>query len=160
VVRKPLTKKPLRAAVKDVPARAWACPKCGRAFTQKNQRHACGTGNRSEVLRNRPDSLVKLYDSLEAFARSLGKVEIVARERYVLLRSQRIFTDVVIMTDALRIAVHLKRQVNDPLFFKVASDKRHVTHVAKLRTPKDFDALKPYLREAFEASLEPGKTRG
>lgn len=112
----------------------WTCPKCKRSFTRKNQRHACGTGNRSEVLRNRPGGLVALYDSVESFAKSLGSIEIVARKRYVLLRTVRIFADLVIMTDAVRIAIHLGRRIDDPIFFKVGSDETKVSHVAKLRT--------------------------
>ncbi|HEY5374646.1 MAG TPA: DUF5655 domain-containing protein [Polyangiaceae bacterium] len=107
------------------------------------------------MLRNRPDSVVLLYQLVEAFAQSLGSIEIVARERYVLLRSVRIFADLVLMVSAVRIAVHLKRKVNDPIFFKVATDSRHVTHVAKLHTEKDFRAIRPYLKEAYEASLDP-----
>jgi|GEM_PF-653175 hypothetical protein len=142
------------------PTTTWRCPRCARSFTQKNQRHACGAGDRSEVLRNRPDSIVRLYGLVEAFARSLGPIEIVARERYVLLRTVRIFADLVIMVGAVRIAVHLKRKVNDPLFFKVASDARHVTHVAKLQTQKELSAIKPYLKEAYQASLETRKKPG
>jgi Domain of unknown function (DUF5655) len=136
---------------------SWQCSVCARSFTRINQRHACGTGDRREVLRNRPDFVVRLYASVEAFARALGPIEVVARERYVLLRSVRIFADLVIMTDAVRIAVHLKRKLADPIFFKVASSDRAVTHVAKLRTERDFSAVKPYLKEAYELSLEPAK---
>lgn len=108
----------------------WTCPTCARRFTRKNQRHACGTGDREHVLRNRPRSVVELYTALEAFARSLGPVEFVARERYVLLRSTRIFTDVVIM-----------------------SDRRQVSHVAKIRTPEELELVKPLIREAYEYSI-------
>ena len=132
---------------------AWSCPKCERSFTRKNQRHACGTGDRSEVLRNRPDALVALYDSVETFARSLGPIEIVARERYVLLRTVRIFADLVIMSDAVRIAIHLGRRIDDPIFFKVGSDGTKTSHVAKLRAKKDVEAIKPYLKEAYAFSL-------
>ena len=124
----------------------WSCPKCRRRFTRKNQRHACGTGNRLEVLRGRPDSLVALYFSLESFARTLGPVEFVARDRYVLLRSRRIFADVVVMTDALRVAVHLRRRVADPIFFKIGADRKHVSHVASLR-----DGYEPFHLEAILA---------
>lgn len=131
----------------------WSCPKCKRGFTRKNQRHACGTGDRSEVLRGRPESLVALYSSLESFARTLGPVEIVARDRYVLLRSRRIFADLVVMTDCLRVAVHLERRVADPVFFKSGEDRKRVSHVAKLRNESDLAALKPYLREAYELTV-------
>jgi predicted transport protein len=133
---------------------AWQCSKCKRRFTRKNQRHACGTGDRSQVLRNRPPQLVALYGALEKFVKSLGPVEFVARDRYVLLRSQRIFADLVVMSGALRVAIHLLRQVkNDQLFMKVVSDRRHVTHVAKVTTPEELEALKPFLRQAYADSL-------
>lgn len=131
----------------------WACPKCNRKFTRKNQRHACGTGDRADVLRNRPPEIVNLYVALEKFAKSLGPVEFVTRERYVLLRSNRIFADTVIMSGALRLAIHLPRKAEHQLFTKVASDRKHVTHVAKLRALEELESLKPFLREAYEHSI-------
>ena len=130
----------------------WTCPKCNRKFTQKDQRHACGTGDRADVLRNRPPEVVKLYAALEKFAKSLGPVEFVTRERYVLLRSNRIFADAVIMSDALRLAIHLPRKAEHKLFMKVASDRKHVTQGAKLRAIEELKSLKPFLREAYEHS--------
>jgi hypothetical protein len=163
--RKVLTKKTkpkARHAVGDAHGATWECSVCGRAFTQKNQRHACGTGDRSAVLRNRPEAIVRLYATVEKFAKALGPIEIVARERYVLLRSVRIFADLVIMTDAVRIALHLRRKLDDPIFFKVGSNDKTVTHVAKLQTEQDFNTIKPYLKEAYEISLElePARKRG
>jgi predicted transport protein len=105
------------------------------------------------VLRDRPEALVRLYRSIEAFAKSLGTVEVVTRDRYVLFRSVRIFADLVIMTDAVRIAIHLRRRVDDPIFSKIVSDSKHVTHVAKLKTDEDWAAVKAYVKEAYEASL-------
>jgi len=131
----------------------WTCPKCSRRFTRENQRHACGTGDPAEVLRNRPPEVVELYAALEAFARSLGPVELVTRDRYVLLRSTRIFGDAVLMSDTLRLAIHLPRRAEHELFFKVGSDRKHVTHVAKLRAPEELEAMKPFLREAYEHSI-------
>lgn len=133
----------------------WKCPKCGRTFAQDNQRHACGTGDRGEVLRNRADHLVELYEGVESFVQSLGEVEFVTRDRYVLLRTVRIFSDLVIMTDAVRIAIHLRRHVKHPLFFRAVPDGRKVTHVAKMRSKEDFAAIQPYLREAYELTVEP-----
>ncbi len=133
---------------------AWACPKCKRRFTRKNQRHACGTGERADVLRNRPPEIIDLYAALETFVKSLGSVEFVTRERYVLLRSNRIFADLVIMSGALRLAIHLSREVKNPLFIKIASDrKKQVTHVAKLHSMDEFETMKPFLREAYEYSI-------
>jgi hypothetical protein len=131
----------------------WRCPDCDRAFTRENQRHACGTGRRGDVLRNRSEAVVRLYAAIEAFAASLGPLELVTRDRYVLLRSMRIFADLVIMTDAVRVAIHLGRRIDDPMFIKIVSDKRHTTHVAKIRTEPELETLKPHLREAYGFSL-------
>jgi hypothetical protein len=131
----------------------WTCPKCGRSFTQVNQRHACGTSDGSDVLRNRPESVVRTYAAIEAFVKSLGPIEIVARERYVLLRSVRIFADLVIMADAVRVAIHLERRVDDPRFLKVVEDRKKVTHVVKLADVNQVGGIKGYLQEAYDASL-------
>jgi Domain of unknown function (DUF5655) len=131
----------------------WTCPACNRKFTRKNQRHACGTGDRAGVLRNRPPEVVKVYAALERFAKSLGPVEFVTRERYVLLRSNRIFADAVIMSDAVRLAIHLSRSAKHKVFMKVATDRKHVTHVAKLRAIVELESMKPFLREAYEHSV-------
>ena len=104
-------------------------------------------------MRNRSPELLRLYEAVEAFAKSLGPIEIVARDRYVLLRSVRIFADLVMMTDAVRVAVHVRRPLDDSLFFKVVSDGKKVTGVTKLQTEKELKRLLPYLKEAYEASL-------
>lgn len=130
----------------------WKCPKCRRSFTRPNQRHRCGTGDRAAILAGRADWLLRTFDALESFLRTLGPVEVVTRERYALFRTRRIFADVVVMKDALRVAIHLPRRVDDPLFFRVVGDRGRFSHVAKLRDERTLAAIEPYLREAFESS--------
>lgn len=133
---------------------SWTCPDCGRTFARSRQRHACGTGDRALVLRNRPPWLVNLYGELEQFVKTLGPVEFVTRERYVLLRSRRIFADLNVLTNGLRLAIHLPAAMKHQLFFKVAADRRQHTHVAMLAGAADLEALKPFLRKAYDFSLE------
>jgi len=76
----------------------------------------------------------------------------------VLFRSIRVFADFVVMTDALRATVRLDRKVEHPIFFKVATDRNKVSHVAKIRTQKDFTSLKPFLQEAYELSVSDAPT--
>jgi predicted transport protein len=127
----------------------WTCPDCGRRFARAGVRHACGTGDRAAMLANKPPALVALYESLEALARECGEVEVVAKDRYALFRTTRIFADVVFMKDALRLALQLDRVHAHPLFFKAVEEPRRVQQVAKLRTPEDLLAMAPYLREAY-----------
>jgi hypothetical protein len=131
----------------------WTCPRCQRRFTRANQRHACGTGDRGEVVRGRPAALVELVDAIEKFARALGPIEVVTRDRYILLRSVRIFADLVIMKDAVRIAVHLGRKVDAPIFFKVAESPRQVSHVAKITSTEEWTAVAPFVKEAYRFSV-------
>ena len=51
--------------------------------------------------------------------------------------------------DAVRIAIHLQRELSDPIFLKVVGDGKTITHVAKLDSAADFHVVKPYLAEAY-----------
>jgi hypothetical protein len=128
----------------------WTCPKCRRKFARKLQRHICSSGTRAEVLKDRREEVVDLFAALEQVARSFGPVEFIARERYIILRGKHIFTDVVILGDALQLVVHLPRLVRHPLFKKVVADRKWVSHTAKVRTQAELEQLQPYLRAAFE----------
>lgn len=132
---------------------SWTCPECGRQFARKNQRHVCGTGDAVDILKGRPPTLVALYRALEARVQSFGDVEIVARDRYALFRTRRIFSDLTVMRDALRLAIHLPDRVEDPCFFKVVADGNKVTHVTQLRQIQDIEGVGAYLRQAHAYSL-------
>ena len=107
---------------------SWVCPRCDRTFRQVNQHHACGVGSAATLLKGRPTSLADLYQKLETTVRSFGEVEVVTRDRYALFRTTRIFADLTVMKDALRVVVHLGRKVSKPYFIKVgASGKRSHT---------------------------------
>ena len=133
---------------------SWSCPTCHRVFAQVNQRHACGTGSREEVLRNRPPALVHIYELIEAYAKTLGPIEIVTRQRYALFRSVRIFADLTVMTGCVRLVIHLRRRVDSPAFSKiVAGERMAVSHIAKLTTPDEWKAVTSYFEEAYRVSL-------
>ena len=139
---------------------SWTCPRCHRAFRQVNQRHACGVGSPGALLKNRPPALADLYRKLETTAKDFGGVEVVTRNRYALFRTTRIFADLTVMRDALRVVIHLGRKASAPYFIKVGQGHNRVSHVALVRTGEDLRAITPFLREAFnlaasEESEEP-----
>src|SRR5437016_2417636 len=132
----------------------WTCPKCRRRFRQVNQSHSCGVGRRSDLVKDRPRELVELYLKLERAMKQLKGVEIVAKGRCALFRTTRIFADLVIMKDALRVAVLLDHQSRDPIFFKAGHmSARRVAHVTKVRSGPELRAVLPYLREAYRFAL-------
>lgn len=136
-----------------MPQEIWQCPKCAREFSRKNQRHACGTGNSADVLRDRPQAVIEVYRAIESVINSLGKVEIVARDRYVLFRSRRIFVDLSIMQDSVRVAIHLGRRIDNPAFIKIVDYGKQVTHVAKIANLAELKNIEPLIIEAYQSSL-------
>jgi predicted transport protein len=132
---------------------SWACPRCDRIFRQANQRHACGVGSAATLLANRPPALAALYRTLETTVTSFGDVEVVTRDRYALFRTTRIFADLTVMRDALRVVVHLGRKVSAACFIKTGPSGKRVSHVALVRTARDLRTVMPFLREAFDLAM-------
>ena len=132
---------------------SWACPRCERTFRQVNQRHACGVGSAATLLKGRPPALADLYRKLESTVRSFGKVEVVTRERFALFRTTRIFADLTVTRDALRVVVHLGRKVSAAYFIKIGPSGTRVSHVALVRTAEDLRTVIPFLRDAFDLSV-------
>lgn len=128
----------------------WICPRCDRSFRQGNQRHACGVGDTATLLKDRPPALCDLYKRLEATVKRFGAVEVVTRNRYALFRTTRIFADLTVTRDALRVVIHLGRKASAPLFIKVGQSGQRVSHVALIRTPEELRSIIPLLREAFD----------
>jgi hypothetical protein len=132
---------------------SWACPRCRRTFRQANQRHACGVGSAATLLKGRPPALVDLYRKLETTVRGFGHVEVVTRDRYALFRTTRIFVDLTVTRDALRVVVHLGRKVSAPYFIKTGPSGGRVSHVVIVRTAADLRTVMPFLREAFDLAV-------
>ena len=105
------------------------------------------------MLRGRPPALTDLYRKLETRVRRFGDVEVVTRDRYALFRTTRIFADLTVMRDALRVVVHLGRRVSEPYFIKIGPSGRRVSHVVLVRTSTDLRTVMPFLREAFELAV-------
>jgi predicted transport protein len=132
---------------------SWACPRCHRTFRQVNQRHACGVGRAATLLKGRPPALADLYRKLETTVKSFGEVEVVTRDRYALFRTTRIFADLTVTRDALRVVIHLGRKVSDPCFIKVGASGQRVSHVVLVRTAPELRTVIPFLREAFDLAV-------
>jgi len=138
------------------PFMTWECPQCRRAFRQVNQRHACGVGDSATLLKGRPPELAGLYRKLEATIVAFGGVEVVTRNRYVLFRTTRIFTDLTVTRDALRVVIHLGRHVSAACFIKTGESNQRVSHVALVRTDDELRTIRPFLLEAFNLAAGEG----
>jgi predicted transport protein len=105
------------------------------------------------LLKGRPPALADLYRRLESTVKSFGRVEIVTRDRYALFRTTRIFADLTVMRDALRVVIHLGRKVSAPYFIKSGPSGNRVSHVVLVRTAEELRTVIPFLREAFDLAV-------
>ena len=80
-------------------------------------------------------------------------MEVVTRNRYALFRTTRIFADLTVMRDALRVVIHLGRKAGAPYFIKIGRSGNRVSHVALVRSAKDLRTILPFLREAFDLAV-------
>jgi hypothetical protein len=84
---------------------------------------------------------------------SVAQVEVVTANRYALFRTTRIFADLTVMRDALRVVVHIGRKVRAPCFIKVGKSGKRVSHVALVRTARELRSIMPFLREAYDLAV-------
>lgn len=132
----------------------WTCPGCTRTFRRVNQWHSCGVGRVADLLKGKPEPLAALFREMETKVRRWKGVEVLPKGRYALLRTTRIFADVVFMRDVLRICVLLEGFTDDPIFFKSGRmSARRVGQVAMVKTRDDLRRLMPHLKEAHAFAL-------
>ena len=105
------------------------------------------------MLKNRPPAVTDLYRKLETTVRGFGDVEVVTRNRYALFRTTRIFADLTVTRDALRIVIHLGRKAVAPHFIKIVQGDKRVSHLALVRTAEEIRTIIPFLREAFDLAV-------
>lgn len=133
----------------------WTCPVCGRGFRRSRQSHGCGRGTKAQLLRGKQPSLAKIYEALDRDLAKWGPHETLYRERYALFRTTRGFADLVFMRNGLRLALYLNRQDTGPCFFKVGrTSTNRIIHVAMLRTITDWRIVRPYLKEAYQLTVQ------
>jgi hypothetical protein len=95
------------------------------------------------ITPHRPPALVDLYRRLEATVESFGGVEVVTRNRYALFRTTRIFADLTVMRDALRVVIHLGRKASAPHFIKIVQGDKRVHCGIFTRFPPRFGRSPP-----------------
>ena len=55
-------------------------------------------------------------------------MDVVTRDRYALFRATRIFKDLTVMRDVLRVVIHLNRKASAPCFIKVGRSGSRTSH--------------------------------
>ncbi|WP_349814227.1 DUF5655 domain-containing protein [Rheinheimera oceanensis] len=66
-----------------------------------------------------------------------------------MFRSRRIFVDLSIMQDSVRVAIHLSRRIDNLIFIKIVADGKQVTHIAKITNLAELKHIEPLIKEAW-----------
>jgi len=130
----------------------WRCPRCERAFANRNQTHTCaGLHDLEHHFANREQIVRELYDRVVAAIRAIGPVIVLPEKTRIAFQVRMSFAQVTPRRQWLDGHVVLARRLEHPRFRKIEtiSARNHVHHF-RLAQPADIDkTFIAWLREAY-----------
>jgi hypothetical protein len=128
----------------------WRCERCGRAFANPNQSHACGTTPLETHFEGRPQKVRAIFDAFRLMLESIGPVIVLPEKTRIAFQVRMSFAQLTIRRDWVNGHFVLARRADDPLFARVETfSPRNHLHAFRLDTPGDVEALKAFAREAY-----------
>jgi GNAT superfamily N-acetyltransferase len=141
----------LTKSLRRTPRPMWRCPKCERAFANRNQTHSCGPHSLDAHFTGKPPAIRELFDALVAAIRGIGPVEVLPEKTRIAFHVRMSFAQVTPRRQWLDGHLVLARRIVHPRFRKVQtfSPRNHV-HVFRLRSPDEIDEqFRTWLAEAY-----------
>jgi hypothetical protein len=130
----------------------WTCPKCGRNFKNKDQRHSCSRLLKENLFLKRPPELKSLCDKVLRIVASFGdyREEAVSPDA-IFLKTKSTFMAVKVKKDHLDIEFFLNRIEDIPPVLKhLQTSKNRVVHIVPIANSKDLTPqLKKWMRESY-----------
>jgi hypothetical protein len=130
----------------------WHCPKCKRAFANRNQTHTCaGLHDLAHHFIGREPIVRELYDLVAATVQSNGPVIILPEKTRIAFQVRMSFAQVTPRKRWLDGHVVLARRLEHPRFRKIETfSPRNHLHAFRLEQLSDIDAtFKSWMREAY-----------
>lgn len=130
----------------------WHCPRCGRAFANRNQTHTCAALRDVEHHFVGRDPIVReLYELVAAAIRSIGPVIILPERTRIAFQVRMSFAQVTPRRRWLDGHVVLARRLEHPRFRKVETiSRRNHVHHFRLDHPRGIDdVFVAWLREVY-----------
>jgi hypothetical protein len=134
----------------------WTCPRCRRAFANRNQTHACGGWTLDEHLRRATPEVAALVQGFVGLVEALGPVELAPTKTRIGFKARMTFAALMPKRRWLDGHVVLARRREEPRFRRIDSlgPRSHV-HVFRIRTPEELDdEVRDWLREAYAVGLQ------
>jgi hypothetical protein len=129
----------------------WQCGKCGRAFANRNQSHACGRHDLAHHFRGKPREVRVLFDRVVDAIRKIGPVRILPEKTRIAFQVRMSFAQVTPKSRWLDGHVVLARRFEHRRFRRIQtiSPRNHV-HSFRITSLHDIDLeFRSWLAEAY-----------
>jgi hypothetical protein len=141
----------------------WTCPRCGRAFANRNQAHAFGDWTLDDHLREASPQVAALVRGFVALVARRGPADVVATKTRIGFKARMTFAALMPKRRWLDAHVGLARRREDARFRRIDSlgPRSHV-HLFRLVKPEelDDDEMLDWLREAYAVGRQEHLARG
>jgi hypothetical protein len=134
----------------------WTCPRCGRRFANRNQRHACGAWTLARHLDGRPPPVVATVNAFIALAQACGPVVVIPEKTRIAFQARMSFAQLTVRPHWVDGHVVLARRRPDPRFRRIEtiSPRSHVHHFRLCGPDEVDDAVAGWLVEAYQVGLQ------
>ena len=128
----------------------WRCARCGRAFANANQSHACGIHSLEAHFEGRSPKVRAIYEAFLALLESFGPVTVLPEKSRIAFQVRMSFAQLTLRRDWAIGHFVLARRAESPLFGKIEtiSPRNHV-HVFRLDAVEHVAPLRDFAREAY-----------
>lgn len=140
----------------------WRCERCGRAFANRNQSHACGTHDLDHHFGGKPPEIRALFDAVVAVIRAIGPVEVIPEKTRIAFHVRMSFAQITPRRAWLDGHVVLARRLESPRFRRIQTfSPRNHLHAFRLERPEDIDAeFRHWMAEAYAVGEQKHLAKG
>ena len=118
----------------------WRCPRCRRAFANRNQTHSCGRHSLASHFKGKDPRIRALFDAVLAAIRATGPVRVLPEKTRIAFQVRMSFAQVTPRQKWLDGHVVLARRLESPRFRKVETfSPRNHLHAFRLHSVDDVD---------------------
>jgi hypothetical protein len=135
----------------------WTCPRCGRAFANRNQTHTCAPVRTVEEHFLSSEPVVReLFDAVVAVASACGPVTVLPEKTRIALAARMSFAALVPRARRLDGHLVLARRLESPRFTRVETfSPRNHLHAFRLDTLSEVDEeFAGWMREAYALGMQ------
>lgn len=134
----------------------WKCRKCGRAFANRNQTHACGRHTLAHHFRGKPPAIRALFRDVVALIRSIGPVRVLPEKTRIAFQVRMSFAQVTPRRGWLDGHLVLARRLEHPRFRSVQTfSPRNHLHVFRIADRRELDdEFRSWMAEAYRVGRQ------